>query len=171
MQVNIYFRQIFCVLCSCSILFSCSSTEDKSKLPESVASPAPVNETLKSKSLPVLGDSETQYKFKLEDSRAILESRPRPTSPETLAILAGTTPANIDVCNLPYSALVKSMYEKCFPEGMTYIAMSNIVGWAGEESSRSGNTVIYNWKNGNSGSLTATFINGKLTEKSQNGLK
>jgi hypothetical protein len=176
MQVSIYFRQIFFALCSCTLLFACSNTEDKSKNQSSkpsevVSSTTPSNEILKSKSLPILGDSETQSKFKLEDLNAIIENRPRPTSPETLAVLAGNTPSNVDVCNLSYSVLVKSMYEKCFPEGMSYIAMSNIIGWAGEESSRSGNTVVYNWKNGNDGLLTATFINGNLTAKSQNGLK
>jgi hypothetical protein len=62
-------------------------------------------------------------------------------------------------------------YQKCFPEGISQTKMSNIIGWAGEETSRSGDTVIYKWASGDKGTLTATFVKDTLASKSQNGLK
>lgn len=147
-----------------------SDSQGGTQSPSNTAS-APVNEVLQPKSLPVLGDSETQAKFKLADLNATIESKPRPTDPQTLAVLAGNPPAGTDVCNLQYSALIQAMYQKCFPEGISHIKMSNIIGWAGEEISRAGDTVIYKWVDGDKGSLTATFTKGGLTSKSQNGLK
>lgn len=134
------------------------------------ANAIPANEILKEKSVPTLGSVNTQLQFEADDALAILEGKPRPTYPETLAVLAGNPPQGIDVCNLSYSALIKAMYDSCFSEGITYIAMSNIIGWAGEENSRSGDTGVYSWSS-EQGILTATFTNGRLTAKSQSDLK
>jgi hypothetical protein len=169
-----HFRShIYLVLCSFLFFTGCTKSENQgvTQSPTTTAAPTPANEVLQPKSLPVLGDSETQAKFKLADLNAIIESKPRPTEPQTLAVLAGNPPAGTDVCNLAYSALIQAMYQKCFLEGISQIKMSNIIGWAGEEISRSGDTVIYKWGNGDKGSLTATFVKGGLTSKSQNGLK
>jgi hypothetical protein len=152
--------------------FGCSSlgNQDNNQSTSS-SSTVLVNETLKAKPLPILGSLETQLKFEIDDSLAVIAEKPRPTYPETLAVLAGNPPQGTDVCNLSYAALIKAMYASCFPEGITYIAMSNVIGWAGEENSRSGDTVIYTWGGGERGTLTATFTNGRLTAKSQLGLK
>lgn len=168
--------QHFCsyayLLVLCSFLSTgCSKSEVQSAIQESTTSSAPVNDVLQPKELPVLGDRETQAKFRLADLNAVIESKPRPTDPPILAVLAGNPPAGTDICNLPYSALIQAMYQKCFPEGISQIKMSNIIGWAGEEISNSGDTVIYKWANGDAGMLTATFTKGGLTGKSQNGLK
>jgi hypothetical protein len=147
MRLSLFFRQA--VLSGCFLLFliGCSNSENNSNKQASSAGTSEIltstSDTLKSKSLPILGDSSTQFKFKAEDLKAIINGQPRPTSPETLAVLAGNPPNGTDVCNLSYSALTKAMYLKCFPEGISYIAMSNVIGWAGEESSRSGDTVVY----------------------------
>jgi hypothetical protein len=149
---------------------SCSSSGGST----SQAAPVPAQaapEVLKTKPMPELGDSQTQYDFQLADLKAIAQGQPRPVQPETLAVLAGNPPQGVDVCNLPFSALTQKMYLSCFPEGITYVGASNIAGWAGEEVSRSGDAVVYTWR-GNRGSfLMATFKNGRLTAKSQQGLK
>lgn len=146
-----------------------TSSSPSATLPNS--SVTPITETLQPKELPVLGDSATQLQFKVDEAQAVIENKARPTYPPTLAVLAGNPPEGTDVCNLSYSALIKAMYEKCLLEGMGYISMSNLIGWAGEEISRSDDTVIYKWGSGEQGILTATFVNGRLTAKSQMGLK
>jgi hypothetical protein len=167
-----HFRSCTYLLVLCSFLFTgCSKSEVQSGTQEPTTPLAPANDVLQPKTLPDLGDTETLAKFRLADLNAIIESKPRPTDPPILAVLAGNPPAETDVCNLPYSALIQAMYQKCFPEGINQVKMSNIIGWAGEEISRSGDTIIYKWTDGDKGILTATFTKGGLTGKSQNGLK
>jgi hypothetical protein len=176
MRSHLYTRSTFVLLLCLLSAFSCSSpknqgiSESEPEVSGTSATAVPTNETLKEKSVPTLGDVNTQLQFKADDALAILEGKPRPTYPETLAVLAGNPPQGTDVCNLSYSALIKAMYDSCFPEEITYIAMSNIIGWAGEENSQSGDTVVYSW-GGEQGNLTATFTNGRLTAKSQRDLK
>jgi hypothetical protein len=168
-----HFRSHTYLLVLCSLFFTgCTKPESQGATqPPTTTASAPANDMVQPKPLPVLGDSETQAKFKLADLNAIIQSQPRPTEPQTLAVLAGNPPAGTDICNLPYSALIQAMYQKCFPEGISQIKMSNIIGWAGEEISRSGDTVIYKWAGGDKGTLTATFVKDTLAGKSQNGLK
>jgi hypothetical protein len=166
-----YFLSRAYIIAFCFVILTGCGKSDNQGTTQPSTTMTSANETLQPKSLPILGDSETQAKFKLADLTAITQSQPRPTEPQTLAVLAGNPPAGIDVCNLPYSALIQAMYQKCFPEGISQIKMSNIIGWAGEEISRSGDTAIYKWGSGDKGTLTATFVKGALTSKSQNGLK
>lgn len=91
--------------------------------------------------------------------------------PNPIAVKEGYPPEGTDICNLPYSALIKEMYEQCFHEGMTYVQVSNIVGWQGEEVASSGSTSTYQWGDGDSGTMTLTFENDKLLHLSQNNLK
>jgi hypothetical protein len=145
-----------------------SSTSEAESVSHAVI---PKNEILQPKPLPdrgVLGDA---VKFEFDDASAVARGTPRPTYPPTLAVLAGNPPQGTDVCNLPYQAIIKLMYEKCFPTGISYVSMANMIGWAGEETSRSGDTVTFRWGNGKEGSITAIFNNNKLTSISQNGLK
>jgi hypothetical protein len=179
-KYRVQFFQNTSIGCFCFLyLISCANSENQSleKSPTvsssapMVASVTPVNEVLQPKQLPVLGDTATQLKFQADDAQAVLQGQARPTSPPILAVLAGNPPAGTDVCNLTYSALIRAMYDQCFPEGISYVRMSNIIGWAGEEISRSGNTLVYNWGSTEKGTLTATFVNGGLTSKSQSSLK
>jgi hypothetical protein len=165
------FCLVYLIGCTNSEKQSVDQSPPVSSTISTVPSTTPVNEVLQPKQLPVLGDTATQLKFQADDAQAVLQGQTRPTYPPTLAVLAGNPPAGTDVCNLPYSALIKAMYDKCFPERSSYIQISNIIGWAGEEISRSGDTVVYNWGSAEKGILTATFINKSLASKSQNGLK
>jgi hypothetical protein len=162
---------VYLLGCANSVSKSVDQSQPVSSSIPTVNSAIPVNEVFQPKQLPDLGDTATLLKFRADDAQAVLQGQPRPTYPSTLAVLAGNPPAGTDVCNLPYSALIKAMYDKCFLEGSSYVQISNIIGWAGEEISRSGDTVVYNWGSVEKGILTATFINGSLASKSQNGLK
>ena len=147
-------------------------TPHESPLTPVDTSSAPINEKLNPKQPPFLGSGFSQEQFELDDLIALQNGKPRPTSPSTLAVvLAGNPPVGTDVCNLPYSALIKAMYDKCFPEGSSYIQLANIIGYAGDEVSRSENTVVYQWDSIEKGIFTATFVDGKLTSKFQNNLK
>lgn len=123
------------------------------------------------KPLPVLGSVGVQSRFDVEDGLAVLNGTPRPTYPPTLAVLAGNPPPGTDVCNLPYSAITQAIYEKCIHEGMTYIQVSNIIGFAGEEVSQSGSTKVYRWGDSKNGFMIGTFQNDRLISKSQSTLK
>jgi hypothetical protein len=65
-----------------------------------------------------------------------------------------------------------SDYQK-IQNGMTYQEVVNILGKEGEERSSSSYYTIYLWNDGtgSGGNLTASFTNGRLTSKSQIGLK
>jgi len=92
-------------------------------------------------------------------------------TPNPIAVKQGYPPKGTDICNLPYSALIRAMYEQCFSQGMSYIQVSNIVGWKGEELASSGSSVTYRWGDGKKGSMIFIFENDRLLSKSQNGLK
>lgn len=148
-----------------SPILSCSSSNSSDTRNQ------PINEVFKEKPLPVLGTYDQQLKFRIKDNSAILNGTPRPTFPKKMAVLAGNPPKGVDVCDLFYSALIKKMYEQCFPDGMSYIGMSNIIGFKGDEISRSGELVSYQWNDSDEGSMIATFKDGKLSSISQRGLK
>lgn len=130
-----------------------------------------VQEEFIAKPLPDLGDAQTQMQFRVDDSMAMINGDQRPTHPETLAVLAGNPPSGVDVCNLSYTALIMKIYQECISEGMSPIEVSNILGWTGTETSNSGSTVIYTWRNHNEGIMTATFKDNRLISKSQVGLE
>ena len=175
MKFTQYTKQTIILLSCLLSLMACSnsSTQNTSKSlatnptnsPETNA--VPPSEILRPKQLPILGDSATQQNFQIANGRAIMAGTPRPTNPPILAVLAGNPPNGTNVCTLEYSALTKLMYENCFPEGIGYIQMSNVIGWAGENVSQSGDTTIYKWGGGEQGILTATFTKGHLIQKSQ----
>lgn len=140
---------------------------------QKAASPSVFSEDTKivEKSLPVLGTTYIQLDFEAKDAEAFLNGTPRPTTPETLAVLAGNPPPGADVCNLPYSAITIAIYQECIHEGLSYVEVSNTVGWAGKEASSSGSTVEYTWGNGDKGVMSAMFQDNRLISKSQVGLK
>jgi hypothetical protein len=168
------------LIASTSSLAACGSTSKKAEAPKPAsaienAAPAATEkpeevEKFKQKEVPELGDSETQLAFKAADSSAIIDNKPRPTTPPVLATLAGNPPPGTDVCKLPYSALIQAMVAQCFPEGTSYIQMSNVIGWKGEMTASSGGNASYVWKSGE-GILAATFVDGKLAAKTSQGLK
>jgi hypothetical protein len=92
-------------------------------------------------------------------------------TPNPIAVKMGYPPEGTDVCNLPYSALIRAMYEQCFSPGMSYIQVSNITGWKGEEISSSGASTTYRWGDGDGSSMVLIFENDQLVSKSQSGLK
>ncbi|PSB15112.1 hypothetical protein C7B65_25270 [Phormidesmis priestleyi ULC007] len=92
-------------------------------------------------------------------------------TPNPIAVLQGFIPEGADVCNLPYSALVQAMYETCFSEGMSHIDIANLIGYKGDETEKTGNSVTYAWKTTKAGMMSATFVSDKLTAKAQQGLK
>ena len=158
-------------------------------VPTSVEAPSPspsvaaTNAVFTPKDLPVLGTSDQQ----LQDQATVLDIQvngkttngsseiPRTSAagvtPNPIAVKMGYPPAGTDVCNLPYSALIRQMYEQCFTEGMSYVQISNIVGWQGEEVSRTGSSVTYRWGDGKDGSMLLIFESDRLISKSQTGLK
>lgn len=140
---------------------------------EETASPtvAPKDTLIVEKPLPRLGTTFEQLDFEAKDAEAILTGTPRPSSPEPLAVLAGNAPPGTDVCNLPYSAITIAIYQECIHEGMSYVEVSNIIGWAGKEASSSGSTVEYTWGDGDGGVMSAVFQDNHLISKSQVGLK
>lgn len=141
------------------------------------------NEVFTPKKIPILGNTYQQ----LEDESTILQIQlygkttdgrteiPKASlagiTPNPIAVKKGYPPEGTDVCNLPYSVLIKQMYEQCFKDGMSYNQASNIAGWQGEEAASSGSTTTYRWGDGDSGSMLLVFDNGRLVSKSQSGLK
>lgn len=92
-------------------------------------------------------------------------------TPNPAAIDKGYLPKGVDPCNIPYSALIRPMYEQCFAEGMSMTEVSNIVGWQGEEISRAGEKVAYQWNDTDGGSMVIEFDDGHLVSMRQLGLK
>jgi len=164
-------------LASCSSTKAVNQSDAQSSKVESSAEAAkpvetkPVVVEFKQKELPILGSSYQQLDFKQRDAEAVLSNKPRPTTPETLAVFAGNPPPGVDVCNLSYSAVTIAIYEKCINPGLSYIQVSNIFGFKGTSVSESGSIAIYTWGSVEGGLVTATFESDKLTSKSQVKLK
>ena len=72
-------------------------------------------------------------------------------------------------CHKTTSSLTLEMFQNCFPDGMSYENVAQIIGYPGTVITQSGNSKIYTW-NGSSGTMAAQFINNRLVSKSQSGL-
>lgn len=163
-------------------LVSCSKTEVAQSPSPTQPTPTPkaeVKPTFRSKApsdrlvpkhQPILGTEQEQIDFKVRDAQAIFNNTPRPDSPVTLAVLAGNVPADIDVCNLPFIAVTEAMFERCAEAGMNYIQVANTFGFAGELTTEAGSSKTYTWRSGG-GVVAITFVDDKLTSKTQSGLK
>lgn len=127
--------------------------------------------TIVEKPLPILGTTYAQLDFKAKDAEAVFSGTPRPSTPETLAVLTRNLPSGTDVCNLSYSAITMVIYQECIHKGMNYVEVSNIIGWAGKEVLSSGSTVEYIWGDGDEGVMSAVFQDDRLVSKSQVSLK
>lgn len=123
------------------------------------------------KKIPALGNAYEQMNFRIEDAKARTSNKPRPTDPLTMAVLAGTTPPDIDMCNLPFSAITKAIFEQYLQEGMNYFQVANTIGFEGDEVDRTGSDVTYTWKDSDNGIAKVVFRNDKLYSKSQLSLK
>jgi len=123
------------------------------------------------KPLPKLRTMDEQLDYKAKDAEAVIKSTLDPSTSEMLAVLAGNPPVGTDVCRLPYSAITLAIYQQCIHEGMNYVQVSNIIGWAGEETANSGSTLEYTWREGDKGIMRAVFQDNRLISKSQVGLK
>ena len=139
---------------------------------ESTASPSVSEYRLFAKKLPVLGTSSQQMADEATVLQAALSGKtaeiPKTSSagvtPNPIAVLKGYPPEGTDVCNLPYSALTKAIYDSCINEGMSYIDVANTVGFEGQEQARAGDSVTYRW-GASEGSMSAFFTDGKLVSK------
>lgn len=72
-------------------------------------------------------------------------------------------------CQRKYQSVEKDTFEKCLIEGLTFVQTSNIIGFAGDLSSKSGTYEVRQWSNGMK-IITASFKDGYLISKSQVGL-
>lgn len=165
----------------CFLLLGCGtkpSNVSPSAPPSVLTSPIAAPVVFKPKPLPVLGTTAQQLEDRAIIAQAVMGQKEGSipiaskagVKPNPFAISAGITPKGVDVCNLPYSALNKPMYETCFKEGMPYEAVANIIGYAGSEKSRSGNSFNQVWSNGK-GAMSATFIDNKMVSVAQSGLE
>jgi hypothetical protein len=91
-------------------------------------------------------------------------------SPSPVPIVAARVekPA-LPACSRKRAALDLEIYDQCILEGMTFVTVSNIIGFPGTPVSSSGDTTIYQWRY-NDTYMTVSFVNNKLTGKSQIGL-
>ena len=163
-------------------LASCANSSPSAKTSSSSA-PAVVAKEFQAKSIPVLGTASQQLRDQSTVAQAVIAAGPNgkatgiPTTssagvtPNPIAVLQGIIPEGTDVCRLPYSALIQAMYETCFSEGMSYIDVANIIGYKGEESAKAGNSTSHTWNGSKEGMMSATFVDDKLTAKTQQGLK
>ncbi|MGF1677495.1 MAG: hypothetical protein ACFCUV_27960 [Rivularia sp. (in: cyanobacteria)] len=138
------------------------SIEFKSKAPADKLTP---------KTLPRLGTTYEQLNFKAEDAEAIISSKPRPTYPTPLAVLAGNPPPDIDICNLEFSATTQAIFEQCIQKGMNYYQVANTLGFAGKEIETIEDSITYRWGNGDGGEARVTFKGDRMVSKSQIKLK
>lgn len=149
--------------------------------PTSSASSAPSASTnFRPKELPVLGTLEGQKSDQAEVLNILASGRsqdeiPQASSagvkPNPIAVKLGYPPKGTDVCNLPYSALIRPMYEKCFSPGMNPTDIANIVGWEGTEVASTESTKTYEWRDGRDGSMTVVFERDRLASKSETRLQ
>lgn len=112
-----------------------------------------------------------QLRFQIEDANAKINKTPRPTYPLPLAVLAGSSPPDVDICNLPFSAVTQVIFNECLQEGMNYFQVANTFGFEGKERQRTGEEVTYSWGASEGGLAIVVFKNDKLSSKSQNSLK
>lgn len=163
-------------------LAGCASSSLNAGKSASSVSVAPIRE-FKAKEIPILGTSRQQLNDEMAVAQIVVSAGsngkvtgiPRTSSagvaPNPIAVLQGIIPEGTDVCHLPYSALIKEMYETCFNEGMSHIDVASIIGYEGTESAKAGNSTSYTWSGSKGGVMNATFVDDKLIAKSQQGLK
>jgi hypothetical protein len=75
-----------------------------------------------------------------------------------------------EVCRPKTVSITKAVFETCLIDGLTFVQVSNTIGFEGNLVSQSGNTQIRRWSNGGK-ILLGTFRNGKLVSKSQVNLE
>ncbi|MEG4287261.1 hypothetical protein QUB68_29570 [Microcoleus sp. A006_D1] len=158
------------------------ATQSSTEPPTSSASPAlPASSSgFKRKEIPILGTTygQTSDQTAVLDIIASGKSRdeiPQASSagvtPNPIAVKLGYPPKETDVCNLPYQALIRETFEKCFSQGMSPTDVANILGWEGKEVASSGSAKTYEWQAGEGGSMVIVFEGDRLVSKSQTGLK
>ena len=97
-----------------------------------------------------------------------------------VATIAATKAQEFNVSSLPeycspaFQRLSLETYTLCIHEGMSYVQVGNVIGNPGTNHGQSGNVSVWNWTENvhgeSDGSMSATFINGKLASKAQYGL-
>jgi hypothetical protein len=156
------------------------SSSEQASPPSPAPSAPPPSSTFTPKELPVLGTLNGQISDEAEVLNIIVSGKsqdeiPQASSagitPNPIAVKLGYPPKGTDVCNLPYSALIRPMYEKCFSQGMSPTDVANFVGWEGKEVAGAGSTKTYEWTDGKGGSMVVVFERDQMASKSQTGLK
>lgn len=167
------------------VLASCANSSPSAEKSAPLTSPVSVASVkeFKAKEIPIRGSEKEQLADKMTLNQIVLDAGPggkatgipktssAGVTPNPIAVLQGLIPEGTDVCNMPYSALVKAMYETCFSEGMSHIDVANIIGYQGDEAAKAGNSTSYTWEAPKGGMMSVTFVDDKLTAKSQQGLK
>jgi hypothetical protein len=92
------------------------------------------------------------------------------SSPSPLPVAALPEVPNNPACTRKYVSVKLDTFQNCLVDGMHYIQVANILGYAGTLQAQSGSTEIWQWNNGNGGFLSGNFSNQKLVGKSQVGL-
>jgi hypothetical protein len=92
------------------------------------------------------------------------QSEQRPNHAEIARVKA------LSECNPEYSGLLREHFEKCFVEGMTPDEITEVAGYPGTLLAQSENATVYSWRGNYAGTMTVTFIDGKLYNKAQSGL-
>ncbi|MCY7277676.1 MAG: hypothetical protein LH702_29050 [Phormidesmis sp. CAN_BIN44] len=163
-------------------LTGCANSNPSASKSASSVSVAPVKE-FKAKEIPILGTSSQQLNDEVAVAQIVVTAGPNGkvtgiprtssagVAPNPIAVLQGFLPEGTEACNLPYSALIRAMYETCFSEGMSHTDVANIIGYEGTEAAKAGNSTSYTWNAPKGGMMSMTFVDDKLTAKSQQGLK
>jgi hypothetical protein len=92
---------------------------------------------------------------------------PSPIQPVTVAAVG--KPAN-PTCTRRYVALDLDIYTQCILDGMSFVTVSNIIGFPGTPVSSSGNAASFQWRY-DDGLMMATFVDDRLVSKAQTGLE
>jgi hypothetical protein len=74
-------------------------------------------------------------------------------------------------CKRNYVSVKLDTFQECLVEGLSYTQVANTLGYAGTLTSSSGSVEIWQWNGGTGKYLSAVFVSGKMTSKSQVGLE
>jgi hypothetical protein len=74
-------------------------------------------------------------------------------------------------CSRTYVSVKMDTFEQCLPNGLTYVQVANVLGYRGTLQSKSGNTEIWQWNDGEGKYLSIVFDNEKLKSKAQSSLQ
>lgn len=74
-------------------------------------------------------------------------------------------------CHRKYVSVELDTYTNCLLDGMSYVQVGNIIGFAGNEVVSSGNSKTFQWLGRGGALITVSFVGDRLISKSQINLK